>query len=168
MAGRGQATQLEVHVKTRPQLSFAIEDPGTPDILPLTQQLDGYLAGLYPTANIQPVALDELRRANVAFVTARVDGTPVACGACVDEGDYVEVKRMYVLPACRGLGLGKQLLEALEQQVHARGGRVVRLETGTAQAEALELYERAGYRRYPPFGSHRSNPQSVCMEKVLA
>ncbi|MGO4699849.1 GNAT family N-acetyltransferase [Dyella sp. 2RAB6] len=155
-------------MNTRPQLSFAVEDPGTPDILPLTQQLDGYLAELYPTANIQPVALDELRRAHVTFVTARVDGTPVACGACVDEGDYVEVKRMYVLPACRGLGLGKQLLEALEQHVLARGGRIIRLETGTAQAEALELYGRAGYHRCPPFGDHRTNPQSVCMEKILA
>ena len=46
----------------RPQLTFAIEDPGTPDILPLTQRLDGYLAELYPTANIQPVALEELRQ----------------------------------------------------------------------------------------------------------
>ena len=152
----------------RPQLTFAVEDPGTPDILPLTQQLDGYLAQLYPTANIQPVALDELRHPNVTFLTARVDGTPVACGACVDEGDYVEVKRMYVLPACRGLGLGKQLLEALERHVFQCGGRVIRLETGTAQAEALELYERSGYRRCPPFGDHRANPQSICMEKQLA
>jgi putative acetyltransferase len=155
-------------VNKRPQLSFAIEDPGTPDVVPLTQQLDGYLAELYPTANIQPVSPEELRQAKVSFVTARVDGTPVACGACVDEGDYVEVKRMYVLPACRGLGLGKQLLEALEQHVHARGGRVIRLETGTAQAEALELYERSGYHRCPPFGNHRANPHSICMEKVLA
>ena len=152
----------------RPQLSFAIEDPGAPDVLPLTRQLDGYLAELYPTANIQPVSAEELRQPNLSFVTARVDGTPVACGACVDEGDYVEVKRMYVLPACRGLGLGKQLLEALEQHVRARGGRVIRLETGTAQTEALELYERAGYHRCPPFGSHRANPHSICMEKLLA
>lgn len=152
----------------RPSLVFAIEDPGTPDVVPLTQQLDGYLASLYPTANIQPVSPEELRQPNVTFVTARVDGTPVACGACVDEGDYVEVKRMYVLPACRGLGLGKQLLEALEQHVRHRGARVIRLETGTAQAEALELYERAGYMRCPPFGRHRANPHSICMEKVLA
>lgn len=152
----------------RPELVFAVEDPGTPDILPLTQELDGYLAGLYPTANIQPVSLEELRQPHVTFVTARVDGTPVACGACVDEGDYVEVKRMYVLPACRGLGLGKQLLEALERDVRDRGGRVIRLETGTAQAEALELYERSGYARCAPFGPHRANPQSICMEKVLA
>ena len=152
----------------RPALVFAIEDPTTPDVVPLTRQLDGYLASLYPTANIQPVSSEELRQPHVTFVTARVDGTPVACGACVDEGDYVEVKRMYVLPACRGLGLGKQLLEALEQYVRGRGARLIRLETGTAQAEALELYERSGYVRCPPFGRHRANAHSICMEKVLA
>jgi putative acetyltransferase len=151
-----------------PLLQFAVDDPAATDIMPLIQQLDGYLAELYPTANIQPVSVEELRQPNVTFLTARVDGTPVACGACVDHGDYVELKRMYVLPACRGLGLGKQLLEALEQQVRTRGGRLVRLETGTAQTEALELYGRAGYRRCPPFGDHRANPQSICMEKLLA
>lgn len=151
----------------RPILHFAVDDPGAPDVLPLIQQLDGYLTELYPTANIQPVSLEELRHPNITFLTARVDGTPVACGACVDHGDYVEVKRMYVLPACRGLGLGKQLLEALERHIRDRGGHVVRLETGTAQAEALELYGRAGYRRCPPFGDHHANPQSICMEKVL-
>ena len=51
--------------------------------------------------------------------------------------------------------------------VRNTGGKLVRLETGTAQAEALELYERAGYRRCAPFGEHRANPLSICMEKSL-
>lgn len=152
----------------QPVLQFAIDDPAAPDVVPLIRELDGYLSELYPTGNIQPVALEALQRSNVRFLTARVDGTPVACGACIDQGDYVEVKRMYVLPACRGLGLGKQLLEAMEAQIRHDGGRLVRLETGTAQTEALELYERAGYRRCPPFGDHHTNPLSICMEKPLA
>ncbi|WP_430388704.1 GNAT family N-acetyltransferase [Dyella sp. 20L07] len=151
-----------------PALHFEIDDPASPDVMPLIQQLDGYLAELYPTGNIQPVSVDALKQPNVTFLTARVDGTPVACGACVRHTDYVEVKRMYVLPACRGLGLGKQLLEALEAEIARGNGKLVRLETGTAQAEALELYERAGYRRCPPFGEHHANPRSICMEKVLA
>lgn len=151
-----------------PVLRFEIDDPASPDVIPLIHELDGYLSELYPTGNIQPVAVEALRQPNVTFLTARVDDTPVACGACVQHEDYVEVKRMYVLPACRGLGLGKQLLEALESQVVRTGGKVVRLETGTAQTEALELYERAGYRRCPPFGEHRANPRSICMEKTLA
>lgn len=151
-----------------PALHFEIDDPEAPEVAPLLLQLDGYLAELDPTGNIQPVPLAELKQPNVTFLTARVDGKPVACGAFVRHHDYVEVKRMYVLPACRGLGLGKQLLEALEAEVARSGGTLVRLETGTAQAEALELYERAGYRRCPPFGEHPSNPSSICMEKHLA
>lgn len=150
-----------------PQLHFAIDDPASPEVAPLIRHLDGYLAELHPTSNIRPVAVEELKQPNVTFLTARVDGTPVACGACVWHGDYVEVKRMYVLPACRGLGLGKQLLEALEAEVRRGGGHCVRLETGTAQTEALELYGRAGYRRCPPFGEHHANPRSICMEKML-
>ncbi|AIF47516.1 GNAT family N-acetyltransferase [Dyella japonica] len=151
-----------------PALHFDIDDPAAPDVAPLIHELDGYLAELYPTGNIRPVPAEELKQSNVTFLTARVDGTPVACGAFVRQEDYVEVKRMYVLPACRGLGLGKQLLDALEAGIARTGGRLVRLETGTAQAEALELYERAGYRRCPPFGEHRANPNSICMEKALA
>lgn len=151
-----------------PVLHFEIDDPSAADVAPLIQQLDGYLAELYPTGNIHPVSAEELAQPNVTFLTARVDGTPVACGACVRHDDYVEVKRMYVLPACRGLGLGKQLLEALEREVARMGQHTIRLETGTAQTEALELYERAGYRRCAPFGEHRANPRSICMEKTLA
>jgi putative acetyltransferase len=136
-----------------PRLEFRVDDPIRPELRPL----------LEPTG--EPVAL---QRPDVSLLTARVDGEPVACGACVDQGDYVEVKRMYVLPACRGLGLGKQLLEAMETHIRRSGRRLVRLETGTAQTEALDLYERAGYRRCPPFGEHHANPRSVCMEKVLA
>ena len=150
-----------------PQLYFGLDDPAAPDVVPLIEQLDGYLAQLYPSSNIRPVSAQAMKQPNVAFITARVDGKAVACGACIDHGDYVEIKRMYVLPACRGLGLGKQLLEALETQARRMGSRLLRLETGNAQAEAIELYERAGYRRCPPFGDHHANPHVVCMEKPL-
>ena len=146
-----------------PRLEFRVDDPARPELRPLIEPTAGH-----PADVDEPVALATLQRPEVSLLTARVDGEPVACGACVDQGDYVEVKRMYVLPACRGLGLGKQLLEAMETHIRRAGGRLVRLETGTAQTEALELYERAGYRRCPPFGAHHANPRSVCMEKELA
>nr|WP_275690561.1 GNAT family N-acetyltransferase [Luteibacter jiangsuensis] len=113
------------------------------------------------------VGVESLRQPHTTFMTARVDGLPLACGAAVDHGEYVELKYMYVLPACRGMGLGKQMLEALEQQVRSAGGKTVKLETGTAQTESIELYERAGYRRCRPFGDHRAIASSIFMEKSL-
>ena len=151
-----------------PRLEFRIDDPALPELRPLIEPAEGAPVPAFSAGNVSPVSLAALQGPRVSLLTARVDGEPVACGACFDEGDYVEVKRMYVLPACRGLGLGKQLLEAMEHHVRRGGSRLVRLEAGTAQTEALELYERAGYRRCPPFGDHRANPRSVCMEKALA
>ncbi len=145
-----------------PSLIFGLDDPGAPDVRALVEQLDRQLR-----PNGAP-SLELLGQPNVALITARVDGLPVACGACVNHGDYVELRRMYVLPACRGLGLGRQLLDALEAQARALGVGLVRLETGVAQAEALELYEHAGYRRCPPFGDYRTDAQRVCLEKPLA
>jgi GNAT superfamily N-acetyltransferase len=152
---------------TPPSLVFAIDDPGREDVLQLIDQLHGYLSDLDHYRQPPQISVEDLRRPHTTFMTARVDGTPLACGAGVDHGDYVELKYMYVLPACRGMGLGKQILEALEQQVRKAGGKMVRLETGTAQTESVELYERSGYRRCPPFGDHYAHPASICMEKSL-
>ncbi|MDI3261663.1 MAG: GNAT family N-acetyltransferase [Fulvimonas sp.] len=146
-----------------PLLQFAIDDPAAPDLVPLIDQL-GRRDGLSQSGHAGNTLLAELTRPGVTFLTARVDGVPIACGACAAHPGYVELKHMYVLPACRGLGLGKQLLEALEREIRKNGGDTVRLETSATEGPAIELYERAGYRRCPPFGSLRG----VCMEKHLA
>jgi ribosomal protein S18 acetylase RimI-like enzyme len=45
--------------------------------------------------------------------------------------------------------------------------KLVRLETGIHQPEAISLYERAGFYRIPPFGSYTDDPLSLCYEKRL-
>ena len=150
-----------------PSLVFAIDDPGRDDVLALMKELHVYLSDLDRHPPAHALSADALRQPQTTFMTARVDGTPLACGAAVDHGEYTELKYMYVLPACRGMGLGKQMLDALERQVRATGGTLVKLETGTAQTESIELYERAGYRRCRPFGDHHAVPSSIFMEKPL-
>ncbi|MDR6936321.1 GNAT superfamily N-acetyltransferase [Luteibacter sp. 3190] len=152
---------------TPPSLVFAIDDPGRADVLSLMEELHIYLSDLDRPVPPPAISVLALRQPQTTFMTARVDGTPLACGAGVDHGDYTELKYMYVLPACRGMGLGKQMLEALEREIRASGGRMVKLETGTAQTESIELYERAGYRRCRPFGDHHASPSSIFMEKPL-
>jgi putative acetyltransferase len=46
--------------------------------------------------------------------------------------------------------------------------RVLRLETGVFQTEAIGLYQSFGFRRIPPFGPYFEDPVSLCMEKRLA
>ena len=84
------------------------------------------------------------------YLLATVDGAPAAVGgvrAVASPEGAAEVKRMWVDPAYRGLGLGRRMLTALEELARSRGRDVVRLDTNTTLAEAIAMYERAGYRR---------------------
>lgn len=78
-----------------------------------------------------------------------------------------EIKRMFVDPAARGLGIGARLMERLEQAARGTGIGVIRLETGTRQPEAIGLYRRFGHAERPPFGAYRPDPLCLFMEKPL-
>ncbi|MEL7976035.1 bifunctional helix-turn-helix transcriptional regulator/GNAT family N-acetyltransferase [Isoptericola sp. F-RaC21] len=91
-----------------------------------------------------------------AFVVATSDGEPVACGGVRTlsdgapdgaRGSVGEIKRMWVHPGWRGAGLGSRLLRHLEGVSRDLGHREVRLDTNGTLAEAVAMYERAGYRR---------------------
>lgn len=104
------------------------------------------------------------------------EGTPVASGAWrgherndeeYEDGD-AEIKRMYVVPAARGLGLARRILARLEEDARAAGRIRMVLETGTEQPEAMELYRSAGYQPAPrKFGVYRFEPKSRCFVKDL-
>jgi putative acetyltransferase len=57
----------------------------------------------------------------------------------------VEIRKMYLLPEVRRLGLGRYLLQALEKAIALRDYQEIWLETVTILKEAVELYERNGY-----------------------
>jgi putative acetyltransferase len=91
----------------------------------------------------------------------------VGCGAIVLKADYGEVKRMVVDPAARGQGVARALLRALEAAAADAGCRLLRLETGPYQPEALALYASLGYEGRGPFGDYTNDPLSVFMEKAI-
>ena len=105
---------------------------------------------------------------NVAFFVTRYDGAPAGCGGIKLFGrDYGEVKRMFVRPEYRGLGLGRLMLDHLVRYAQDHGVGLVRLETGIHQQEAIGLYERAGFRRIGPFGEYTDDPLSLFYERRL-
>ena len=108
----------------------------------------------------------------VAMVLVRDHGVPVACGALRDAGPDLgagrgELKRMYVVPAARGRGLAKVVLEALEVRASRLGLRRLVLETGVLQPEAIGLYLTAGYEPIPNFGGYAGVADSRCFAKEL-
>jgi GNAT superfamily N-acetyltransferase len=81
-----------------------------------------------------------------AFVALYEDDRAVAGGGIKRLDDETcEIKRMYVIPECRGRGLSRVLLEALEDAARDLGYQRVRLDTGEHQHAALHLYPSAGY-----------------------
>ena len=88
----------------------------------------------------------------------------------VDEAgsDWAEVKRMYVAPDARGRRIGRLLLDRLLEHAQDQRIRVLRLETGDKQAEALSLYRSVGFAHRGPFGDYPDNESSIYMELRLA
>ena len=104
----------------------------------------------------QPPAVDEqLRRPSGLLLVAYLGREPLGCGALRRHSSQVgELKRIWVAPAARGLGLGRRLLDALEQRALEQGIRVVQLDTNGALTEAITLYESAGYRAIAPYNDN--------------
>jgi putative acetyltransferase len=144
------------------------ERPDTVDATMLIRELDGYLEPLYPQESRHGFRVEQLLREDVAFFVMRHDGMPAGCGGVKLFGTvYGEIKRMYVRPQFRGLGLGKLVLHHLTGYARQRGVAVLRLETGIHQPAAIALYERCGFQRIPPFGAYQEDPLSVFYEKRL-
>ena len=112
---------------------------------------------------------DEVAAGRGAFLVAWNGEEAVGCGAVRKvDGRTAEIKRMYVAPAWRGRGVGRRMLEALQDEARRLGATRVVLETGTRQASALALYRASGFTEIPAYGEYVSSPAtSVCMGKEL-
>ena len=100
---------------------------------------------------------------------------PVASGAWRSHDDVeafgtrrtAEIKRMYVVPDLRARGLARRMLAHLELTAADAGHDAMILETGTAQPEAIALYESSGYLPIPSFGYYRDAPLNRCFAQPL-
>ncbi|MGY1608557.1 GNAT family N-acetyltransferase [Geodermatophilus sp. SYSU D00700] len=106
------------------------------------------------------------------FLVAEVGGRPAGCGAWrrhteEDAPGVVEVKRVYVDPAFRRLGLAQVLVRALEDSARDAGYRSVVLNSGDRQPEALALYAAMGYRPVPGYGIYAGEPGAVFLGRDL-
>ena len=108
-------------------------------------------AGFDPSISISADA-DELRSPAGLFVVATLRSEPIGCGALkFHTNEPTELKRMWVDPSARGLGIGRRLLSELEAEAQLRGSRMVRLETNKSLTEAIALYRSSGYLEVQPF-----------------
>lgn len=150
-------------------MTIACESPDQPEVIALIAELDAYQDTLYPPESRYALDLASLKQPNVLFAVARDEaGQAIGCGALVLSPEFGELKRMYVSPRGRGQGIARKLLALLESQAVASGCKLLTLETGPYQNEALALYASAGYERRGPFGDYKNDPLSVFMQKHIA
>jgi putative acetyltransferase len=149
-------------------MTIAFESPDQPDVIALIADLDAYQDTLYPPESRHTVDLASLKRPDVLFAVARdSEGLAIGCGAIVLYPEFGELKRMYVSPGGRGQGVAKKLMALLESRAADVGCKLLKLETGPYQHEALALYASTGYERRGPFGDYTNDPLSVFMEKHI-
>ncbi len=107
------------------------ERPDTADAQLLIAELETHLAPFYPATSRHGYSVEKLIKQGVAFFVVRQNGVPAGCGGVQFFGtEYGELKRMFVRPQFRGLGLAKLMLEHLEQYARDRYIKILRLETG--------------------------------------
>jgi putative acetyltransferase len=108
--------------------------------------------------------IDRIRHAVVAYDNS----TPVGCGAIkAFSPDAMEVKRMFVSPQARNLGVATNVLGELEKWAKELHYKRCILETGKRQPEAIALYEKNGYCLIPNYGQYQGVENSLCFEKIL-
>ena len=103
---------------------------------------------------------DEHDAVSVHFLAVADDGAPIGCARLLPDG---HVGRMAVLPAWRGRGVGRGLLDAVLGAAAERGFRMLRL---SAQTHAAGFYARAGFTALGPEYEEAGIPH-VAMQKAL-
>ncbi|PWA09824.1 N-acetyltransferase [Flavobacterium laiguense] len=138
-----------------------------PDFIALITALDKSLWESYPElkSNYWGNNIIEL---NPNVVVIYLDEKPVACG-CFKKYDKntMEIKRMFVSPEARGLGLAKKILQELELWAQELGFSFSVLETLYNQKEAISLYQKVGYAIVDNYEPYVGQENSICMKKEI-
>lgn len=138
-----------------------------PDFIALVKELDAYLAitdgddhDFYDQYN----KLDAIKHVLVAYV----DEEAVGCGAIKKfDNTTMEIKRMYVKPNNRGVGIADMIIAELEGWAREMNYERCVLETGERQVAAVQFYHKAGYIRAENYGQYKGVENSLCFEKQL-
>ena len=138
------------------------------DLRGLIEKLDREIGEMYPAEGIFGLDFSDPKVHEMVFVIAYAGDRPVGCGGIRPlDGDSVELKRFFVDRGYRGQGIASRVLAYLEGAARDQGYRLVKLETGPKQPEAIALYEKYGYREIPLFGEYNDSRYSVCYEKAI-
>ena len=141
--------------------------PADEDFAALVRRLDDEFFAIYGDAYLsyQPHnAPADLILAVVAYA----DGVPAASGGLKRFGAHTaELKRLFVRPEYRRLGLARCVVLELENAAREQGFLRMVLETGADMPAAIALYQKLGYALTDNYGPYADDSACVCMTKNL-
>jgi DNA-binding MarR family transcriptional regulator/GNAT superfamily N-acetyltransferase len=136
-------------------VELRIAHPATRDATWCLQQYSAELAARFRNgydSKADNVPAGRFAPPHGSFLVARLHGQPVGCGALrFCDRRTGEIKRLWVAPRARGMGIGRRIVGELEMIASRRGLRAVRLDTNEALTEARRLYGSCGYRAVERF-----------------
>jgi DNA-binding MarR family transcriptional regulator/L-amino acid N-acyltransferase YncA len=138
------------------QVTIAPDDPHSPEadacLRAYFAEIDERFDTGYDVNAAEPFPVADMVEPEGVLLLARIGERPVACGALhFFPGAVADVKRMWVDPAVRGMGLGRRMLVELEARARTRGVAMLRLETNRSLVEAVGLYRALGYEEVDAF-----------------
>ena len=145
-----EAMRTVERLLVRGMVRIAPVDPRSPESLLALRAYFAEIDARFPHGFDPGISLvaadDELTGDRGVLLVARLHDEVVAAGGVKTPKDEPALlKRMWVSSRVRGLGLGRMLLTALEDEARRRGATLVRLDTNRVLTEAIALYRSAGY-----------------------
>jgi putative acetyltransferase len=127
--------------------TIAVESPLSDDVRALVKALNEFTFELTPAEYRHHMTVEQMAQADTTLFVARdASGAPLGMGCLRRHTNGVgEVKRMFVKPEARGLGVGGAILARIEDSAREEGYRRVVLETGSNFDAARRVYERGGF-----------------------
>lgn len=141
--------------------------PFQPDALELIGQLNAHNLSLYTEEFCHLDPPEILARENCVMIGAYRGEILVGIGAVKFFPGYGEIKRMFVIPEARGLGIAELILEELLALLREKDLRLARIETGYQHIAAMGLYRKKGFAERGAFGDYPDNGVSVFLERPL-
>ena len=132
-------------------VEIRVESPRQDDVIVLIEALDHFHEGMYPPEANHILDIDALCAPEIRLFVARRGGEVLGIGALwlrVDEG-FGEVKRMFVRPDQRGLGVGLSLVQEIVALARAQGCKRMELSSYYTMTSAHNLYRAMGFRDVP-------------------
>ena len=153
----------------QPNIEIHAANPLQPEIIKMIEELDVLMQQLYPSDSNHLTAATEFAVGSNQFFVARINGKIAGCGGIlVSEVNYAEVKRVYVAPEYRNLGVAPAILARLEKESRELGLVEMKLETGILQPAAIRVFEKCGFAQSESFGNYdKDDPYSYFMSKLL-